>query len=119
MDINHNPTYNRPLAASTGLLIVNGVIQNLPEILGAFKEFYRIHQKEQMFDKYVRAKFTELNINKENFKLLVENLTELSKSEYADSETKALYRNLIQELFKVFIVNMQSSQDFSNYIKDA
>lgn len=118
MNSNQNPIQNQPLTGSTGLVIVQGVIQNLPEILETFKEIYKIYDKGQKFDQYLQVKLTELNINKENFKVLVESLTELSKSEHADSETKALYRDMISTLFKVFVLNMQNSKDFSNYMKD-
>ncbi len=35
--------------ASAKLVIVQGIVQNLPEIIGAIKEIYIINKKEQMF----------------------------------------------------------------------
>ena len=104
--------------ASPKLAIVQGVIQNLPEIVGAIKEMYVLHKKEQLFVQVLQSRLDELNINKENFKVLVESLTELSKSESADPETKVMYRDLIKALFDIFTKNMQSSRDISNYLKE-
>lgn len=104
--------------ASPKLAIVQGVIQNLPEIVGAIKEMYVLHKKKQLFVQVLQSRLDELNINKENFKVLVESLTELSKSESADPETKVMYRDLIKALFDIFTKNMQSSRDISNYLKE-
>ena len=49
---------------------------------------------------------------------MVEGLTELSKSENTDAETKTMYRDMIKTLFEIFTTNMRSSQDISNYLKD-
>lgn len=103
---------------SAKLVIVQGVVQNLPEIIGAIKEIYTLNKKEQLFSKVLQSRVDELNINKENFKVLVEGLTELSKSENADAETKAMYRDLIKALFEIFTTNMRGSQDVSNFLKD-
>lgn len=103
---------------SPKLAVVQGVIQNLPEIVGAIREMYALNKKEQLFGQVLQSRLDELNINKENFKVLVESLTELSKSESADLETKVMYRDLIKALFDNFTVNMHSSQDISNYLKD-
>lgn len=104
--------------ASAKLVIVQGIVQNLPEIIGAIKEIYIINKKEQMFSKVLRSRLDELNVNKENFKALVEGLTELSKSEGADAETKVMYRDMIKALFEIFTSNMHNSQDITNYLKD-
>lgn len=103
---------------SAKLAIVQGVVQNLPEIVGAIKEIYTLNKKEQLFGKVLQSRLDELNINKETFKVLVEALTELSKSENTDAETKAMYRDMIKTLFEIFTTNMRSSQDVSNYLKD-
>ena len=103
---------------SAKLVIVQGVVQNLPEIIGAIKEIYTLNKKEQLFGKVLQSRLDELNINKENFKVLVEGLTELSKSENTDSETKAMYRDMIKTLFETFTTNMRGSQDISNYLKE-
>ncbi len=103
---------------SAGLVIVQGVVQNLPEIIGAIKEIYALNKKGQLFGQVLQSRLDELNINKENFKVLVEGLTELSKSENTDNETKVMYRDMIKALFETFTTNMRSSQDLSNYLKD-
>lgn len=103
---------------SPKLIIVQGVVQNLPEIIGAIKEIYVLNKKEQLFSQVLQSRLDELNVNKENFKVLVEGLTELSKSESADAETKIMYRDMIKALFEIFTTNMRSSQDISNYLKD-
>ena len=103
---------------SPKLVIIQGVVQNLPEIIEAIKEIYVLKKKEQLFSKVLQSRLDELNINKENFKVLVEGLTELSKSECADVETKVMYRDLIKALFENFTTNMNNSQDISNYLKD-
>ena len=103
---------------SVKLVIVQGIIQNLPEIVGAIKEIYALNKKEQLFGRVLQSRLDELNINKENFKVLVEGLTELSKSENTDTETKVMYRDMIKTLFDIFTTNMHSSQDISNYLKE-
>lgn len=102
---------------SVKLVIAQGVVQNLPEVIGAIKEIYTLHKKEQVFGQVLQSRLDELNINKENFKVLVEGLTELSKSENADDETKIMYRDMIKTLFGIFTTNMQSSRDVSDYLK--
>ena len=103
---------------SAKLVIVQGVVQNLPQIVGAITEIYTLNKKEQLFGKVLQSRLDELNINKENFKVLVEGLTELSKSENTDAETKAMYRDMINTLFAIFAANLRSSQDVSNYLED-
>ena len=104
--------------ASAKLVIVQGVVQNLPEILGAIKEIYALNKKGQIFSQVLQSRLDELNINKDNFKVLVESLTELSKSENTDNETKVMYRDMIKAMFEIFTTNMRSSQDISNYLKE-
>ena len=82
------------------------------------KSMIQLSAKEQLFGKVLQSRLDELNINKENFKVLVEGLTELSKSENTDAETKAMYRDMIKTLFEIFTTNMRSSQDVSNYLKE-
>lgn len=103
---------------SAKLVIVQGVVQNLPEIIEAIKTIYVLKKKEQLFGRVLQSRLDELNINKENFKILVEGLTDLSKSESADSETKVMYRDLIKALFEIFTTNMRNSQDFSNFLEN-
>ena len=103
---------------SAKLVIVQGVVQNLPEIIGAIKEICILNKKEQLFGRVLQSRLDELNINKETFKVLVEGLTELSKSENTDADTKVMYRDMIKTLFEIFTTNMRSSQDISNYLKE-
>lgn len=103
--------------ASAKLMIVQGVVQNLPEVVGAIKEIYALNTKKQLFGEVLQSRLDELNINRENFKVLVESLTELSKSENVDAETKAMYRDMIKTLFEIFTTNMRSSRDFSDYLQ--
>ena len=103
---------------SAQLVIVQGVVQNLPEIIGAIKEIYTLNKKEQVFGKVLQSRLDELNINKENFKFLVEGLTELSKSENTDAETKAMYRDMIKTSFEIFTTDLRSSQDVSSYLEE-
>jgi hypothetical protein len=103
---------------SPKLVFVQGVVDNLPEIVGAIKEIYVLNKKEQMFGRVLQSRLDELNINKENFKALVDGLTELSKLENTDNETKVMYRDMIKALFEIFTINMRSSQDISNYLKE-
>ena len=116
MDEKSVSTEIQPVSAQ--LVIVQGVVQNLPEIVGAIKEIYILNKKEQFNSKVLQTRLDELNINKENFKVLVEGLTELSKSENTDADTKAMYRDMITTMFEIFTTNMTSSQDVSNYLKE-
>ncbi|KAA3658444.1 MAG: hypothetical protein DWQ04_25140 [Chloroflexi bacterium] len=118
MDMDEKSITSEIQPVSAKLVIVQGVVQNLPEIVGAIKEIYTLNKKEQVFGKVLQSRLDELNINKENFKVLVESLTELSKSENADAETKAMYRDMIKTLFEIFTTNMRSSQDVSSYLKE-
>lgn len=118
MDVAEKSVKSELQPVSAQLVIVQGVVQNLPEIVGAIREIYTLNKKEQVFGKVLQSRLDELNINKENFKVLVEGLTELSKSENADAETKAMYREMIRTLFDLFTANMGSSQDVSNYLNE-
>ena len=109
---------NEMQPASAKLVIVQGVVQNLPEIVGAIKEIYALNKKGKIFGQVLQSRLDELNINKENFRVLVESLTELSKSENTDNETKVMYRDMIKAMFEIFTTNMRSSQDISNYLKE-
>lgn len=109
---------NEMQPVSPKLDIVQGVVQNLPEIIGAIKEIYVLNKKEQLFGRVLQSRLDELNINKENFRVLVEGLTELSKSENPDNETKAMYRDMLKALFEIFTTNMRNSQDISSYLKE-
>jgi len=118
MDLEKKIMNNEMQPVSPKLVIAQGVVQNLPEIVGAIKEIYALHQKEATFRQVLQSRLDELNVNKENFKVLVEGLTELSKTENADDETKTLYRDMIKTLFEIFTANMRNSQGISNYLKE-
>ena len=109
---------NEMQPVSAKLVIAQGVIQNLPEIVRAIKEIYALNKKEQLFSRVLQSRLDELNINKENFKVLVEGLTELSKSDNVDIETKVMYRDMIKALFEFFSNETHSSQDISYYLKE-
>lgn len=117
MDMEEKSVSSEMQPVSAELVIAKGIVQNLPEIIGAIKEIYTLNKKEQLSGRVLQSQLDELNINKENFKVLVESLTELSKSEDTDAETKAMYRDMIKTLFEIFTTNMRSSQDISNYLK--
>lgn len=117
MDMEEKIMKNELQPISAKLVIVQGVVQNLPEVIATIKEIYILNKKEQYFGKALQSRLDELNINKENFKVLVEGMTELSKSENADPETKAMYRDMIRTLFENFTINMNSSQEISNYLE--
>ena len=106
----------QPISAK--MMVVQGVVQNLPEVLGAIKEIYRLNKKGEVFSQVLQSHLDELNVNKENFNVLVVSLTELSKTEDADEETKTMYRDMIKTLFEIFTNNMRSSQDISNYLNE-
>ena len=103
---------------SAKMMVVQGVVQNLPEILGSIKEIYRLKKKSEVFNQVLQSRLDEMNVNKENFNALVLSLTELSKTEDADEETKTMYRDMIKTLFEIFTNNMRSSQDVSNYLNE-
>jgi hypothetical protein len=98
------------------MMVVQGVVQNLPEIIGAIKEIYRLNKKGEAFSQVLQSRLDELNINKENFNVLVVSLTELSKTQDADEVTKKMYRDMIKTLFETFTSNMRSSHDVSNFL---
>ncbi len=118
MDMEEKSITSEMQPVSAKLVIVQGVVQNLPEIIGTIKEMYALNKKEQAFSRVLQSHLDELNINKENFRVLVEGLTELSKSANADTEIKIMYRDMIKTLFEIFTTNMRSSQDISNYLKE-
>jgi hypothetical protein len=41
---------------SAELVIIKGVIQNLPEIIGAIKEIYTLNKKEQLFGRVLQSR---------------------------------------------------------------
>jgi hypothetical protein len=103
-------------STSSKLIIAQGIIENLPEIIGAIKEIYVVHKNENMFSQGLQGRLSELNINRDNFKVLVQSLTDLSKTDNADKETKQLYRDMIKALFEIFASNMRSTQNISDFL---
>ena len=104
-------------SATTGMVIAQGVIQNLPEIISAVKDIYTLRKKESAFRAALEARCAELKINSNNFSTLVQGLTELSKDQNADEATKVMYRDMIKTLFEIFAVRMRSSTDFSSFLE--
>jgi hypothetical protein len=109
---------NSPASLDPALTIVHGIVENLPEILSSFKEIYAIRAKESAFKSALEARCADMRINSQNFTVLVQNLTELSKSGSADEETKAMYRELIRSLFELFTARAKESDTFSRFLND-
>lgn len=112
----NNNIIKLPLTSLPSQPIIQMVLTNLPQILNTISEIYVLHRKDGIFRQIVQSRLGELQINKENFHVLVKSLTELSKTEQADPETKQMYRTMIRTLFEIFTNNMLSSKDFDNYI---
>ncbi len=101
---------------SPNLRIVNGIIDNLPDIITSVREIFKIHRKEKALSNILQTKIVEMNVNKDNFSVLVQALTDLSKSPDTDQETKDLYREMIKTMFDMFVNNMKGSNDLSNFL---
>jgi hypothetical protein len=114
-DLQTTPTSTA--SATTGMVIAQGVIQNLPEIISAVKDIYTLRKKESAFRAALEARCAELNINSNNFSTLVQGLTELSKDQNADEATKVMYRDMIKTLFDIFVARMRSSNDFASFLE--
>jgi len=72
--------------------------------------------KKMAFREALQARCAELQINSQNFSTLVQGLTELSKNEGADEETKAMYRDMIRSLFDLFALRSRDSSAFSDFM---
>lgn len=107
-------TSNQPLANSA--IIAKGLVDNLPAIIDGFKSIYALRAKEDAFREALRARCAELQINSQNFNSLVQGLTELSKAEGADEETKTMYREMIRSLFELFAMRSRDSSSFSDFM---
>lgn len=105
-----------PQTISGQQMLVEGIIQNLPEILSTVREIYTTHKKGQIFQQVLQTRLGELHINQTNFAELVRALTELSKVENADPLTKDMYREMIKVLFDGFANNMKTAQNMDNYL---
>jgi len=105
-----------PVSLDTSAILAKGIIENLPAILSSFKEIYALRAKDSAFKAALEARCADMQINSQNFTTLVQNLTELSKSESADEETKAMYRELIRSLFELFTARSKESDSFSRFL---
>jgi hypothetical protein len=114
-DLQTTPSSNA--SATTGMVIAEGIIQNLPEIICAVKDIYAIRMKESAFRAALEGRCIELNINSNNFIALVQCLTDLSKQPNADEATKAMYRDMIKTLFEIFAARMRSATDFASFLE--
>ena len=103
-------------AETSGALMAKGLIDNLPVIIDGLKEVYALRTKEQAFQAALQSRCAELQINSQNFASLVQGLTELSKSDGSDDETKTMYRELIRSLFDLFSTRSRESGAFSEFI---
>jgi len=101
---------------SPQIRIVDGIIENLPEIIGAIKEVYSLNKREKAFDNIIKLKIEELHLDKDNFKTLVQALTDLSKDVNSDNETKEIYKDMIKKLFDIFLLNRKNTTDISNFL---
>ena len=100
----------------TSGILAKGLVENLPVILSSFKEIYALRARESAFKAALEARCADMKINSQNFTTLVQNLTELSKSESADEETKSMYRELIRSLFELFTARSKESDSFSGFL---
>jgi hypothetical protein len=105
-----------PASLDTGAILAKGLVEHLPEIMSSFKEIYALRAKENAFKSALEARCADMKINSQNFTVLVQNLTELSKGDTADEETKAMYRDLIRSLFELFTARAKESDNFSKFI---
>lgn len=101
---------------TSGTLLAQGLIENLPVIIDGLKEVYALRTKKQAFQAALQSRCAELQINSQNFASLVQGLTELSKSDGSDEETKAMYREMIRSLFDLFSTRSRDSGAFSEFM---
>lgn len=101
---------------NTGGVLAKGLIDNLPVIIDGFRDVYALRSKEEAFRAALQARCTELQINSQNFSILVASLTELSKNESADEETKVMFREMIRSLFDLFADRSRQSNTFSDFM---
>ena len=100
----------------TGDILAQTIIQKLPEIISSFKDVYALRTKEEAFKAALNARCAELEINSQNFSTLVQALTELSKGDGSDEETKAMFRDMIRTLFTLFASRASESSAFSSFM---
>lgn len=102
--------------ASAGMLVAKGLIDNLPVIIDGLRDVYALRTKEQAFQAALQARCAELQINSQNFAALIQGLTELSKSDGSDEDTKTMYREMIRSLFDLFANRARDSSAFSEFM---
>ena len=107
---------NAPASVETSAIIAKGLVENLPIILDSLREVYAMRAKESAFKAALEARCADMRINSQNFTTLVQGLTELSKAESADEDTKAMYRQMIKDLFDLFTSRSNSSDMFSKFM---
>ena len=105
-----------PPHLNTSIIIAKGIAENLPAIISSLREIYDLRTKERAFKAALQARCDDMEINSQNFAVLVQNLTELSKSESADEATKDMYRDLIRALFELFTTRSNESDSFSRFL---
>jgi hypothetical protein len=101
---------------TTSAILAQGLADNLPAILDGLQAIYTLRAKEGAFREALQARCVELQINSQNFSALIQGLTELSKAEGADEETKTMYREMIRTLFELFTTRSQASASFSDFM---
>lgn len=101
---------------TTSGILAKGLAENLPLIISSFQDIYTLRSKKETFQAALQARCAELQINSQNFSALVQGLTDLSKSEGADEETKAMYRDMIRSLFDLFATRSRDSSAFSDFL---
>lgn len=92
------------------------LVENLPAIIEGLKDIYSLKTKNLAFNAALASRCEELQINSKNFSILVQGLTELSREDGADEDTKAMYREMIRSLFDLFTAKSKSSTSFNDYI---
>ena len=112
-----NEVFQNASSLTPQMSIIDGIIKNLPEIIGAFKEVYSIHKKEKAFGNVIKLKIEELHIDRDNFSTLVSALSDLSKNSNADNETKIMYKDMIKIMFDMFVVNKEKTYNLSNFLE--
>lgn len=110
---NQNPI---PVPSTNLNPLALGLVENLPAIVDALKDVYSLRAKHKVFKSALASRCEELEINSKNFSALVQGLTELSKADHADEETKAMYREMIRSLFELFTSRSETSNAFNAYI---
>lgn len=105
-----------PMHLDTNIIIAKSIADNLPAIISSFKEIYALRAQERAFKTALEARCADMKINSQNFTVLVQSLTDLSKSESADEKTKAMFLDFIRSLFDLFMTRSKESDSFSKFL---